>query len=391
MYLIGEASVGKGAELARIDILVGERGGFVGKAVVQGLTRGKAQHTALPSIIRPNLIAKPFTLMVPKVDTCDYNDIDKLFGPVQYAVAKAIADALEDGLFPRDAIDRLAIICGVYLDPKAEDTRKLFSYNYSAVKLALKRALDRYPTTTKMLSEKDRARHPLMRFRAHRLWMPPYLQVALDNPDIELVQKVVSRLPKSDRVILEVGTPLVKGCGLEAVRRLRLINESQFIIADLKTLDTGRVEVEEAMRAGADGVVVSGLASGAVLKDFILEAERVGIYPIVDMMAVPDPATLLRKLEMIPRVVILHRGIDQEATARTRWDLVRELKDNFRQLLIAVAGGITPEVIPLALESGVDIIIVGRYITQARDVRRAALEFIRELGPDMDLFRVHVE
>jgi hypothetical protein len=57
----------------------------------------------------------------------------------------------------------------------------------------------------------------------------------------------------------------------------------------------------------------------------------------------------------------------------------------------AVAGGIDPQTAPMALKSGADILIVGRYITQSRDIRRATREFLEPLGADMDLFRVHVE
>jgi bifunctional enzyme Fae/Hps len=59
-----------------------------------------------------------------------------------------------------------------------------------------------------------------------------------------------------------------------------------------------------------------------------------------------------------------------------------------------VAGGIVPETAKEALEKGADVIIVGRYVTQSKDIERAVREFL-ELTPkmreDIDLFRVHVE
>ena len=62
--------------------------------------------------------------------------------------------------------------------------------------------------------------------------------------------------------------------------------------------------------------------------------------------------------------------------------------------LIAVAGGIVPETAKEALEKGADILIVGRYVTQSKDIERAVRDFL-ELTPsmreDVDLFRVHVE
>jgi len=120
----------------------------------------------------------------------------------------------------------------------------------------------------------------------------------------------------------------------------------------------------------------------------------------VDMMNVEDPAGKLRSLKSFPNIVILHRGIDVEEktdkTGKTRWDIIRELRQTFKheKFLVAVAGGITPETAPEALANGADIIIIGRYITQSRDVEHAAREFLQcttEMAQDIDLFRVHVE
>ena len=67
-----------------------------------------------------------------------------------------------------------------------------------------------------------------------------------------------------------------------------------------------------------------------------------------------------------------------------------------QKILIAVAGGIQPSTALSALKTEADILIVGRYITQARDPERAVREFIhifeqKELWSDVDLFRSHIE
>src|SRR3990172_4824972 len=156
----------------------------------------------------------------------------------------------------------------------ATDFRKIYQFNYSATKLALRRALESYPSLEKIIYDKDRAKHPIMGFRVPRLWMPPYLQVALDNPDLEVIKSIVSQLPKSDRLLLEVGTPLLKRYGVKVIRDIREIAKDVFIVADLKTLDVGQVEVDIAFNETADAVVVSGLASKATIDKFISEAKR---------------------------------------------------------------------------------------------------------------------
>jgi bifunctional enzyme Fae/Hps len=395
-YLIGEALMGEGTEVAHVDLLIGDKGGPIGEAFANGLSNLSAGHTPLLAVIRPNLPPKPHTLLVPKVTVKNMEQTAKIFGPAQAAVAKAVADAVEEGIIPEDKIDEWVIICSVFIHPQAKDYRSIYHYNYGATKLALKRALENYPSLKKIMYDKDRAKHPIMGFKVPRLWRPPYLQIALDIPSVERVKKIISELPESDRIILEVGTPLLKKYGVNIIRDLRKVAKDMFIVADLKTLDVGKVEVDLAFEETADAVVVAGLATPETINKFIKEAKRLGIYAVMDLMNVEDPVEKLRSLERLPDIAILHRAIDAEKTGKTRWDLIKEMRKTFQsqKFLIAVAGGITPETAPEALANGADIIIVGRYITQSKDVERAVREFLkstREMAEDIDLFRVHVE
>ena len=49
------------------------------------------------------------------------------------------------------------------------------------------------------------------------------------------------------------------------------------------------------------------------------------------------------------------------------------------------------EIAKAYLDAGADILIVGRYITQSRDVERSVENFLPYLLGDIDLFRVHTE
>jgi bifunctional enzyme Fae/Hps len=395
-YLIGEALIGEGNEVAHIDLLMGDKEGPVGEAFATGMSNLSVGHTPLLAVIRPNLPPKPHTLLVPKVTIKNAEDIGKIFGPAQAAVAKAVADAVEEEIIPKDKVDDWVIVCSVFVHPQASDFRKIYHYNYSATKLALKRALAKYPTLEKIFYDKDRAKHPIMGFRVPRLWRPPYLQISLDIPELERTKKIMAQLPKSDRIILEAGTPLIKRYGTKVISDLREVTKDMFFIADLKTLDVGKVEADLAYDETADAVVAAGLAPAETLDSFIHEAQRLGIYAVVDMLNVEDPIKKLKTLKEFPNVVILHRGIDQESGKTIGLDLIREMRQTFsdKRFLVAVAGGIVPETAKEALEKGADIIIVGRYVTQSKDIEHAVRDFL-ELTPamreDVDLFRVHVE
>ncbi len=147
MYLIGEALVGDGAELAHIDLIMGNKEGAVGQAFANSISQlSKGGHTPLLAVVRPNLPAKPSTLIIPKVTMKKGYQVNQMFGPVQAAVAKAVADSVEEGVFEGGIdIEDTVIMASVYLDPAAEDYNKIYRFNYGAVKLALRRALDRFP------------------------------------------------------------------------------------------------------------------------------------------------------------------------------------------------------------------------------------------------------
>jgi bifunctional enzyme Fae/Hps len=395
-YLIGEALVGEGNEVAHIDLLMGDKCGPVGEAFAAGISNLSVGHTPLLAVIRPNLPPKPHTLIVPKVTVKNLEDVGKIFGPAQAAVAKAVADATEEGIIPRDKADDWVIICSVFIHPQATDFRKIYHYNYSATKMALKRALSKYPTLEKIFYDKDRATHPIMGFKVPRLWRPPYLQIALDNPDLERAKKVIQQLPGSDRIIIEVGTPLIKRYGTRVINDLRQVAKDIFVVADLKTLDVGKVEADLAYDETADAVVAAGLAPAETLDSFTHEAKRLGIYAAVDMLNVEDPVKKLKSLKEIPDIVILHRGIDQETGKTLGLGLIQEIRQTFKdkKFLVAVAGGIVPETAREALQKGADIIIVGRYVTQSKDIERSVRDFLEstpEMREDIDLFRVHVE
>ena len=395
-YLIGESLLGEGNEVAHIDLMIGDKNGPIGQAFANGMTQLSAGHTPVLAVIRPNLPPKPHTLIVPKVTIKNMADTGKIFGPAQAAVAKAIADSAEEGVIPASKLDTWVIICSVFIHPKAVDYRKIYQYNYGATKMALKRALKNYPSLEKIIYEKDRSKHPIMGFKVPRLWRPPYLQIALDAPSMEGAKKVIEALPGSDRIIIEVGTPFIKRYGTRGINELRLIAKDKFIIADLKTLDVGKVEVDIAYEDTADAVVAAGLAPPETLDATVSEARRLGIYAVIDMLNVEDVLGKLKSLKELPDIVILHRGIDQESGRTCGLERIKLIRQAFpnKKYLIAVAGGIVPETAKEALEQGADILIVGRYVTQSKDIERSVRDFL-ELTPsmreDVDLYRVHTE
>ena len=95
---VGEALVGDGNEIAHIDLLIGDKNGPVGAAFASALARQSSGHSNLLAVLEPNLVVKPATVMITKVTIKGAKQAVQMFGPAQFAVAKAVADCVAEGV-----------------------------------------------------------------------------------------------------------------------------------------------------------------------------------------------------------------------------------------------------------------------------------------------------
>lgn len=240
-----------------------------------------------------------------------------------------------------------------------------------------------------------------------------YLQVAF-NSTLDDARAIISILPPSERIIIEAGTPLIKRYGMDAVRTLsglwsqRLMFGSlapnvsgdqslsgmglisaiaklsveasgqtaaqaseesaqllfPYVVADMKTMDRGDAEVRMAAQAGASGVIALGSAPTETLNAFVAACDSAGVDAMIDMMNVEFPLTTLRALKKQPKVVILHRGVDEERDNKQKMlplHEVRRIKGAY-DMLIAVAGGDTPREIQSAAFNDADIVVIWKAV-----------------------------
>ncbi len=163
-FHIGEALVGDGNEIAHIDLMIGSKNGPVGTAFANALANQSEGHTNLLAVLEPNVAVKPSTVMITKVTIKGMKQAVQMFGPAQAAVAQAVADAVSQGIIPKDAAEELVCVCGVFIHPAAEDDEKIYKYNYEATLESLKSAMAGKPSVDDMLAKKDTAKHPFRGF-----------------------------------------------------------------------------------------------------------------------------------------------------------------------------------------------------------------------------------
>lgn len=202
--------------------------------------------------------------------------------------------------------------------------------------------------------------------------MKPVLQLALDFVDLPRALRVAEEAMAGGADWLEAGTPLIKSEGLQAIREIKSRWPNVTIVADMKTMDAGRTEVECAAKAGAQIVGVLGAASDATIRECVEAAQNYGAAIIVDMVQVEDVLARAMAVEaMGVNYVGIHVAIDEQMRGRTPWDTLRAVADAVT-IPVAVAGGINSETAPLAIEAGASIVVVGGAITKAADATAAA-------------------
>ena len=138
------------------------------------------------------------------------------------------------------------------------------------------------------------------------------MQVSLD---VETLQEALSLAEVAVRAgidWLEAGTPLILGEGLHAVKGLKQRFPNIPLVADLKTMDGGFLEAEMMAKAGADMVVVMGVAHPATIRAVVRAARQYHIKVMGDILAAPDKVTCAQMLEANGiDYIIVHTGFDE--------------------------------------------------------------------------------
>ena len=202
----------------------------------------------------------------------------------------------------------------------------------------------------------------------------PLLQIAMDYTSLSKAL-VMAALVAPEVDIIEIGTPLCKAAGVEAIRAMREICPDKLILADFKTPDVGGLEATMAFDAGADMLTVIGGAALPTVEQALAVARKRGKEMLMELTGVRDilaRATEWRKMG-VDRIVY-HREWDAQSAGR-EW--AEEDKDIIRKLIdmdykVTVTGGMTVDILPFFADLPVSVLICGRGIREAPDPRAYA-------------------
>lgn len=199
------------------------------------------------------------------------------------------------------------------------------------------------------------------------------LQLALDFVELKRALDVARAAVAGGVDYLEAGTPLIKSEGLDAVRKLRREFPQKLIIADMKTMDAGRIEAEAAAKAGANVMTVLAAAAESTIMECVKAGRHYGIEVAVDLLGLANPVAFAKKAKkMGVSWLDVHCAIDAQMQGQSPMALLSEIRKH-TDLTLAVAGGLNSETVAEAVKAGADVVIVGGAIIKAKDVKQASL------------------
>lgn len=209
-----------------------------------------------------------------------------------------------------------------------------------------------------------------------------YLHIAL-NSTLEEAYDILSKIPRSDRILIEVGTPLIKIYGTDAIRRIKsFLPIGTYIIADNKCADLAEREVQMMAEAGANAATCLGIAPIETINEFIAQCEKYGIDSMIDMMNVDNALSIIKRLDKLPKVVMLHRGVDETQFSKEKqipYYQIKQIKGNYN-IMVAVAGGDTIKEVQRAIFNDADIVVVWKnFYSATEDTASLADSFLKEI------------
>jgi 3-hexulose-6-phosphate synthase/6-phospho-3-hexuloisomerase len=207
------------------------------------------------------------------------------------------------------------------------------------------------------------------------------LQIALDFIDLDIAVDMAKKVVAGGADIVEVGTPLIKSRGVSSITTIReAVGDEVRILADMKTMDVGYLEVEMAAKRGADISTVLASASEETIRAAVQAGSDLGVEIAADLIGIVDPALVARRLaELGVNSLCVHSGIDELGGSRPSFDRLREVSGSV-ELPVSAAGGINLQNVVKAFYAGASIVVVGRAVASSQNPRAETQKLVEIIG-----------
>lgn len=201
---------------------------------------------------------------------------------------------------------------------------------------------------------------------------------AIDTRDVDRA-RLVAEAVRDHVDAIKVNWPLVLAGGLSVVKEFSRLG---YVLCDLKVADipnTNRLIVEQAMAAGASGVICHAFVGEDSVRACVEAAQPGEVFVVTEMSHPGGQEFTANHAEDFARLAVRAgaAGIIAPATRPERVKILRGLVGS--KLILAPGVGAQGGRPADAILAGADAVIVGRAIYEAADPRAAAEAIAREI------------
>src|SRR5437773_2141476 len=204
------------------------------------------------------------------------------------------------------------------------------------------------------------------------------LIAALDVPDVDRAH-AIARAVRDRTDAIKVNWPLILPTGSAMIRELAV---DGYVLCDFKLADipnTNRLVVEQAIRAGASGVICHGFAGEDSVRACVEAAGRADVFVVTELSHPGGQEYTAKFAEDFARIAVRSgaAGIIAPATRPDRVRMLRAIVGTKHILApgVGAQGGRAAD----AIAAGADAVIVGRSIIESPNPGDAAQKIAAEI------------
>lgn len=191
------------------------------------------------------------------------------------------------------------------------------------------------------------------------------LQIAIDRVTIEEAKEIIKKVD-SEVEIIEIGTSLIKDFGIKTCMNQLNSNHAK-ILLDLKTIDEGEYEFEQAYIHGAEIATVMGAADISTIEKCQKVAKKYSKQYMIDLLGVSNEKIKeLAKFE--DAIFCYHTSTDKEESKVSSNELLEVRKILLNQKIF-VAGRISPDTLKKININMIQGVVVGSYVTKSDNMK----------------------
>lgn len=195
----------------------------------------------------------------------------------------------------------------------------------------------------------------------------PLLQIALDATDLDIALETAAKV-QSYVDVIEIGTILAFGAGVQAVKELRSRYPKHKIVCDMKITDASAILTRMALEHGADWVTVSAAAHIETMRAAKKVTDELSGEIQIELYGHWTMEDAKKWVGMGITQAIYHRSRDAELAGVT-WtpeDLEKMKQLSEIGIELSITGGIVPTDLHLFKDLNVKSFIAGRALSASR-------------------------